>query len=55
MVQGGNLKLYQGREITDDCQSEEIYLFLYHCPAWRVPWTEEPGGLQVRRVAKSQT
>ena len=23
--------------------------------AWRIPWTEEPGGLQVHRVAKSQT
>ena len=23
--------------------------------AWRIPWTEEPGGLQVPRVAKSQT
>ena len=24
-------------------------------PAWRIPWTEEPGRLQVHRVAKSQT
>ena len=23
--------------------------------AWRIPWTEEPGGLQTVRVAKSQT
>ena len=23
--------------------------------AWRIPRTEEPGGLQVHRVAKSQT
>ena len=23
--------------------------------AWRIPWTEEPGGLQSIRVAKSQT
>ena len=23
--------------------------------AWRIPWTEEPGGLQVHGVAKSQT
>ena len=23
--------------------------------AWRIPWTEEPGGLQVHRVTKSQT
>ena len=23
--------------------------------AWRVPWTEEPGGLQIYGVAKSQT
>ena len=23
--------------------------------AWAIPWTEEPGGLQFRRVAKSQT
>ena len=23
--------------------------------AWRIPWTEEPGGLQSRGVAKSQT
>ena len=23
--------------------------------AWEIPWTEEPGGLQFRRVAKSQT
>ena len=23
--------------------------------AWRIPWTEEPGGATVRRVAKSQT
>jgi len=22
--------------------------------AWRIPWTEEPGGLQSHRVAKSQ-
>ena len=22
---------------------------------WRIPWTEEPGGLQVHGVAKSQT
>ena len=22
--------------------------------AWRIPWTEEPGRLQVHRVAKSQ-
>ena len=24
-------------------------------PAWRIPWTEEPGGLQSVGVAKSQT
>ena len=23
--------------------------------AWRIPWAEEPGGLQLHRVAKSQT
>ena len=23
--------------------------------AWRIPWTEEPGGLQSKRVAQSQT
>ena len=23
--------------------------------AWKIPWTEEPGGLQVLGVAKSQT
>ena len=23
--------------------------------AWEIPWTEEPGGLQVHGVAKSQT
>ena len=23
--------------------------------AWRIPWTEEPGGLQVHRVIKSET
>ena len=23
--------------------------------AWRIPWTEEPGGLQSTGVAKSQT
>ena len=23
--------------------------------AWRIPWKEEPGGLQVHRIAKSQT
>ena len=23
--------------------------------AWRIPWTEEPGGLTVHGVAKSQT
>ena len=23
--------------------------------AWRIPWTEEPGGLQVHKVAKSRT
>ena len=23
--------------------------------AWRIPWTEEPDGLQVQGVAKSQT
>ena len=23
--------------------------------AWRIPWTEEPGGTMVCRVAKSQT
>ena len=23
--------------------------------AWRIPWTEEPGGLQSTRVTKSQT
>ena len=22
--------------------------------AWRIPWTEEPGGLQSRRVTKEQ-
>ena len=22
---------------------------------WRIPWTEEPGGLTVHRVAKSQS
>ena len=28
-----------------------------HCSilAWRIPWTEEPGGLTVHGVAKSQT
>ena len=28
-----------------------------HCsiPAWRIPWTGEPGGLQAIGVAKSQT
>ena len=24
-------------------------------PAWRIPWTEEPGGLQSMGVTKSQT
>ena len=24
-------------------------------PAWRIPWTEEPGRLQVHRITKSQT
>ena len=24
-------------------------------PAWRIPWTEEPGGATVHGVAKSQT
>ena len=24
-------------------------------PAWRIPWTEEPGGLQSVGVTKSQT
>ena len=46
---------YHGRESMDDCQSEETYLFLYRYPTWRIPWTEEPGGLQVHRVTKSQT
>ena len=23
--------------------------------AWKIPWTEEPGGLQVHGVAKSRT
>ena len=23
--------------------------------AWRIPWTEEPGGLQIRRVTESDT
>ena len=23
--------------------------------AWRIPWTEKPGGLQVHRVIRSQT
>ena len=23
--------------------------------AWKIPWTEEPGGLQVQGVAKSRT
>ena len=23
--------------------------------AWKIPWTEEPGGLQVQRVANSRT
>ena len=23
--------------------------------AWKIPWTEEPGGLQVHRVSQSQT
>ena len=23
--------------------------------AWRIPWTEEPGGLQSYRITKSQT
>ena len=23
--------------------------------AWRIPWTEEPGGATVHRVAQSQT
>ena len=23
--------------------------------AWRIPWTEEPGGLTFLRIAKSQT
>ena len=28
-----------------------------HCsvPTWRIPWTEEPGGLQSGGVPKSQT
>ena len=24
-------------------------------PAWKIPWTEEPGGLQSMRLQKSQT
>ena len=23
--------------------------------AWRIPWTEEPGGLQIHRIARSWT
>ena len=26
-----------------------------HILAWRIPWTEEPGGLQSMGVAKSRT
>ena len=34
---------------------EEGMAIRYSILAWRIPWTEEPGGLQSMRVAKSQT
>ena len=34
---------------------EEGMAIHYSILAWRIPWTEEPGGLQSMRVAKSQT
>ena len=33
---------------------EEDLTTLSSIPAWKIPWTEEPGGLQ-SMVAKSQT
>ena len=27
----------------------------YSILAWKIPWTEEPGGVQVHRVAKNRT
>jgi len=27
----------------------------FSIPAWKIPWTEEPGGLQTHGVSKSQT
>ena len=32
-----------------------FYIVALHIRAWEIPWAEEPGGLQSRGVAKSQT
>ena len=34
---------------------EKVMAIYSSIVAWRIPWTEEPGGLQTVRVAKSRT
>ena len=34
---------------------EEVMTTLSRILAWRIPWTEKPGGLQSLGVAKNQT
>ena len=37
------------------CVYEEGMATYFHILAWRIPWTEKPGGLESSRVAQSCT
>ena len=38
----------------EDPLEEDMAAYFSILP-WRIPWTKEPGGLQVHRIARSQT
>ena len=45
----------QVRSLSQEDALEERMTTRSSVLAWKIPWTEEPGGLQCKGVAKSQT
>ena len=49
------LKEMWARSLGWEDPLEEHMAAYFSILPWRIPWTEEPGGLQVHRIARSRT
>ena len=53
-VNAGNI-IWQGFDLGQEDPGEEGMATYSSIFAWRIPWTEEPGGLQFIALQKSDT